>query len=837
MIDSKKDICYRRMYAKTSNNSYWLSDGTNVAVGESSKSAAADMLLSLFSLYTSFQMQNHDNVPPAVPRNQHRPFLEATSCHICKEPFLTSDGRVDKVFDHDHTTGEYRGAAHQLCNALYRSSNWMTVVMHNLTGYDMHPLIVALGEISDEIEDVQVIPLSSEKYTTMKIMSRCGACISFIDSMRFLNSSLETLASSLVKNSDLPLLSFAFPDAHHILKGKQFFPYEHLSNYQVLHEPHLPEKTKFFNSLTQKSISDADYSHAQAVWEATHCSSIFDYVKVYLWTDVLLLTEVFETFRDTSLREYNLDPVHFVSMPHMAFDAALACTRVELELMLDIDQILFVRSGIRGGISMITRRKAEANNPLMGDLYDSNTSSDSYIVYADINNLYGFAMSMPLPTGGFAWCDEKEFESIFDDLMAQEEPMDGEEGWIFEVDMTYPQDLHDVHNDLPLAPEKFAIPDADLSSYQVAVSVGKRAAVKKLVPHFKKRDHYVVHFATLHYYVLSGMVVTKIHRILRFKQQPWLKPYIDKNTQLRQNSSSAFEKDMFKLMNNAVYGKTIENVWNRKEVKICRSREQLLKYASKPWFRCFHIVNSDISICTMKKRQVYLNKPLYLGFTVLDLSKLVFYKTFYQGFKKMWPTQMRLLMVDTDSYIMHVTTVKGEGLYNQMYNFICSEEGGQSELRLDCSNYNKDDEDEGLRHLASVHDCDKQLGAVKDEMGSNIITAFVGLRPKLYAIKRLLRPSYTSDEIIKAKGTPRAIANASFNYEHFDNMLTNSICSSSARVFNITSRGHVNKTLVTVRKCLSIADDKRYIDETDHITTFAFGHKDIEHLSIDVDID
>ena len=828
MINKGNHPIMQKIYIQTSETTAWKSKGKRKGCEDYIKlSPAADMLRSLFKVYRVFDELITTKVPMTAV--DERQFEAASQCHICRQECDSNS----KVRDHDHQTGLYRGAAHDTCNLLYSPSQWLTVVMHNLSNYDMHPLMVGLSEIKHQIEKVSVIPVSSEKYTSMTIISKCGAKIRFVDSLRFLNASLENLSASLVKEQNpFSLLKQFFPRCHHLLRGKQVFPYEYLSSYAALKDKTLPPLTAFYNSLSKTSISKEDYKHAQQVWSEANCASLKDYVKLYLWTDVLLLAEVFESFRHTSHMQYGLDPIHYISMPQLAFDAALFKTRVKLELMTDIDQILFVKQGIRGGVSMISHRYSQANNPLM-DTYDSSEAVDKYIMYADINNLYGYAMSQHLPVGKFKWIDESHFDDIMLKIVSYS-PYTSSIGWIVELDLEYPEELHDDHNDLPLAPEKITIDDSYLSDYQLKLRDSKSGLSKKLVPHFMNRSHYVVHFAALRYYIDNNMIPGKIYRILQFKQEPWLEPYIDMNTELRKNSRSAFEKDMYKLMNNAVYGKTMENVWNRYEVKICWNKEQLLKFSSKPWYRCFHIMDTDISVCIMKQRRITLNKPLYLGMSILDISKVIFYQTFYDGFKALWPHQMKLLMVDTDSYIMEVCVPKGDSIYKQLYEYMQTEEYAQGQFRLDCSNYCEDDQDKHIRLLASQHECDRQLGAVKDEMGSTIITEFIGLRPKLYAIRRMHRQSRTPEEIIKAKGTPKAVVKTSINFQHFSNMLTDSTKSLSFDVTHIRSREHMIGTIVSKKRCLSIADDKRFIDPQDHISTLALGHKRIKQDFRDV---
>ena len=178
---------------------------------------------------------------------------------------------------------------------------------------------------------------------------------------------------------------------------------------------------------------------------------------------------------------------------------------------------------------MITHRHSVANNKYMESYNPSKESK--YIMYLDANNLYGYAMSQPLPIDGFRWMD-------FDEL----------DNWssmpcILEVDLEYPTELHDLHNEYPLAAERLTI-----------------GRVEKLVPNLNNKTNYVIHHETLKLYVSLGLKITKIHKGITFNERPWLAEYIRMNTALRTKATSNFEKDFFKLANNSVFGKTMENV-------------------------------------------------------------------------------------------------------------------------------------------------------------------------------------------------------------------------------------------------------------------------------------
>jgi hypothetical protein len=325
-----------------------------------------------------------------------------------------------------------------------------------------------------------------------------------------------------------------------------------MDSHKKFNETVLPSRQAFYNSLAEEHISEEDYNHAQQVWESFDVENLGQYHDLYMVTDTLLLADVFENFRKLCLEYYDLDPAHFYTAPGLAWQACLKMTGVKLELLTDIDMYLFIEHGLRGGISTISNRYAKANNCYLPD-YDP-SQPNVFISYLDANNLYGWAMSEALPTHGFCWLNDAERENLDVHQIAD----DASEGYILEVDLEYPDHLHDTHNDYPLAPEKFEINHQMLSPYTLTLlsELGIESHTsEKLVPNLSSKQKYVVHYRNLKLYQSLGLKVTKVHRALKFQQSAWLKPYIEFNTNKRKLASSKFEQDFFKLMNNSVFGK------------------------------------------------------------------------------------------------------------------------------------------------------------------------------------------------------------------------------------------------------------------------------------------
>ena len=385
----------------------------------------------------------------------------------------------------------------------------------------------------------------------------------FIESMQFMNSSLEKLVKNLSEN-DFKYLTEEFGSKNlELLKQKGAYPNEYVDSFKIFSEEELRDKKCSYSSVKDGiavgdgekldgHISDEDYLICNQIWNEFNMKNVGDYRDHYLKKDVLLLVDVFQNFIDTCLKSYKLDPCHYLSSPELSWDAMLKMTGVKLEKILDIDMYLFIEKRLRAGISYIAKRYSEANSKYMKN-YDS-TKLSGFIEYLDKNNLYGWAMSGYLPYGGFKWLknvDNFDVNSIRGNSST---------GYI---DLEYPNELHVLHNDYPLAPEKLAITYDMLSDCckKIADRYGiKVGDVKKLIPNLDNKTNYVVHYRNLQLYLSLGMKLTKIHRVLKFKQSDWMKKYIDFNTEKRTNAANSFEKDFFKLMINSVYGKAMENL-------------------------------------------------------------------------------------------------------------------------------------------------------------------------------------------------------------------------------------------------------------------------------------
>ncbi|XP_068691376.1 uncharacterized protein [Montipora foliosa] len=609
-----------------------------------------------------------------------------------------------------------------------------------------------------------------------------------------MSSSLDKLVSNLPKEALIYTSQKFKGDKLGLMSQKGVYPYDFMDSFGKFNEK-LPPKEEFYSILNDEHISDDQYKHAQNVWNTFNLKNMGEYHDLYLKSDILLLADVFENFRKTCLQYYKLDPCHYFTSPGLSWDAMLKMTNIKLELMTDIDMFQFIEKGMRGGTSYIANRYGKANNKYM-KTYDEKVPS-KYIMYLDANNLYGWAMSQYLPTGGFRWMTEKQINKI--KLSKYNE--NSKKGLILEVDLEYPKKLHDLHNDYPLAPEKVKVNKDMLSEY--AKNIAKKHGVStglvhKLIPTLSNKEKYVLHYRNLQLYTDLGLKVTKTHRVLKFNQSPWLKEYIDFNTQKRTNAKNAFEKDFFKLMNNSVFGKTMENIRKRVDVRLVTDKNKLLKMAAKPTYVSGKIFNENLVAVHKIKETLTLNRPAYVGMCILDLSKTLMYDFHYNYITQKYGSRAKLLFTDTDSLTYEIET---NDAYQDFWN--------------DKDKFDNSDYPEDSQYFDKTNK--KVIGKFKDEAANMPITEFVGLRSKMYSYMK------DNDKGGKtAKGIKKNIIKKNIKHENYKNVLFDNE-QMHHNMKTIRSNLHQIGSYELNKVSLSCFDDKRYI-HNNGMTSYAYGH-------------
>ena len=416
----------------------------------------------------------------------------------------------------------------------------------------------------------------------------------------------------------------------------------------------------------------------------------------------------------------------------------------------------------------------------MGDRFDPKSES-SYLQYLDENNLHSWAMSQSLPTGGFKWVDVNPNE--ISELATQTD-----KSYLLEVDVSYPKEFHNPHNHLPFMCKRLEI-----------------NGVEKLVPNLRDKKNYVIHIQALNQVLQHGLRLDRINRVIEFDQSPWLKTYIDFNTQLRTAATNDFEKDFFKLMNNSVFGETMENIRKHRNIKLVTTEEKYLHAVMHPNFKSGVLFGENLMGCVMGKIKVLMNKPVYLGQAILALSKIIMYEFHYDYMVPKYSLEkLKLCYMDTDSLGYDIKT---EDFYEDIANDV--------EARIDTSGHSKTD----FRRLP-ISLNKKVIGLMKDELGGKIMTEFVALSPKLYSYKKL-----GGSENKKCKGIKKCVVKKTLTFEDYKTCLfSDSTEYRSQLMFRLAK--HEVHTIEVNKVALNRDDDKR-ISRKDGISTFVRGHKDL----------
>lgn len=910
------------------------------------KNALDDFLKALLYDAQSIYELAETNIPCEPTEEEWDMYNSARTCHICK----TELRNFDKVLDHDHYTGAFRGAAHNACNLQFTSSKYfkLPVFFHNLKGYDGNFVMRGLAQIAGQLDKIDVIAKNLEKFTTISVER-----IRFVDSMQFLTGSLENLvknyrepATKLKQEGKLKeyfeklqelfptLLNYClhwidtkFSDSMLKAMGRQglseskyrmmcaikmlelvtqkgIYPYEWMDSFKRLDEKQLPPKEKFYSELQNQGISDADYAIAQRTWQLFKCQTMGHYTELYCAVDVLLLETLFENFRKSGLQEgaCGLDAAHFITAPSMSWQAMLKMNfekdRV-IENMTDPDMLLMVENGIRGGMCQvmkpfgranpvsdeeIQKRKVElANDELLVPPEDS--EKDSRILYWDANNLYGWAMSQPMPIGNFYWDKNHDLNCSANERFKKEAPSKmgpfgflarryvkleegdpnlttqqlwkledmkqltegllkldplGPWGYTLEVDISYPKELHDTLNDYPPCPTHKAptpSPFTQREMRRLGIPWNAKRPTEKLIMDLERRTKYVIHFRSLQQALQLGMVLEKVHRVIAFQQSPWLADYIGYNTEKRKLSKNSIEKDYWKLLNNSIFGKTIEQVRKRRNIKFYLAKDYgaAMKQVSGPFVKTWRIIEKDkLIIMEMAKSKVVMNRPIIIGQAVLDVSKWLMFDFHYNYVRKQFDDRAKLLYTDTDSMVYYILAKTWDSTVNQElvdmqvdYNCFDLSEMKNASHPLLTSEYCAESPKAGTFVYYKKDGNKAVLGKFKDEMAGMTIAEFAATRSKMYSV--LLADQV---EKMRKKGIPEkavlSLENRKLTHEDFficlmgwnetiPTMKFNTL--KNTKTFEMETKSHE-------KKGLSACDDKSFY--LDPLTSFRYGHYALE---------
>ena len=488
---------------------------------------------------------------------------------------------------------------------------------------------------------------------------------------------------------------------------------------------------------------------------------------------------MFENFRDTTINIDKLDPAYYLSAPGLSWQSCLKKTGVTLELLTDKDMLLLIEKGIRDGMCNAVCKYVKANNKYMKN-YDK-TKESIFLMYVDANNLYGRTMSEKLPIDNFKW--EADL-SIFTSDFIRNYDLHSDMGYIFYVDIIYPKGLYQLHKDLPFLPDR--------------MEVNK---VNKFVATVNDKTNYVIHIYVLKQALNYGLILKKVYAVISFNHAAWLKPYIDMNTELRTQAKNDFEKDYFKLKNNSAFGKTIENIRKHRDIKLVHNDKKRKILASEPNYHATKHISKDLLIMEMKRREFYMNKPIYLGQAILDISQTVMYEFWYDYIKPKYANNVKLCYMDTDSFVMKIKT---DNFYKDISNDV--------KKWFDASNFDAND-----NRPLPIGKNKKVIDKFKDELGGKIMSDFCALKAKTYAFKL-----DNDKEVKKAKGKKKCTVKNHITFNDYVNTLFNDTKLLKSQ-FTFKS-GHRKIYTQRINEiALNYFGDKR-IQCSDKITTYPYGY-------------
>ena len=697
------------------------------------------------------------NLKPKITIKSEKLFLKANICWLCDLNFVNIN---EKVKHYCKMTGRYLGSAHQSCIDYINKVNlhkFIPVLYHNFSKYDSHMFFNELINSSPNKFNLGVIPRNNEEY-----MSANYGCIKFLDSMRFQTASLEKLTESF-KDIDYIHLKKHFPDHWKLLKNKLAYPYEFYKTLEVYERPIeailKAGKEAYFSKTANKIPDQEEIDRTNEIIKLFNIKNGRKLTELYCKADVILLADIFEKFIEVSKTEFGINPLYHISLPGTTWSNGLKYTKIELELIKNVDLFQMFESGIRGGISGI-----------FGDRYIE-SDNNTVIEHIDMNNLYGFAMLFHLPTGNFQIYENNSITEFFINKVLKTHDCSNI-GYVLIVDLIYPDNIKYKSKNFPFCPENKTINPDNYTEYMKEHEPKPHRPTNKLICDQTNKEYYIVHYRNLKFYLRMGMIIKKVHRIVSFDQSPWLAKYIDYNTKKRAEADSDFMKDYHKNLVCSFFGKTMEDARNRIKVEFVKNTDErkILRYQSRLDFNGIHKSYQDYDSYTFKSNVVKMEKPIYLGFSILELSKLLMYETYYDKLQKYFGKDgIQIHYQDTDAFIMSIKTT----------NLVNDLEKLQEQYKLfDFSNLSKE-------HKLFSNEYKKIPGFLKIETPKSLyIDKFVCLRSKCYAYTTQL-DGYENKFKGIVKGYKKEIS-----FDQYYKCLMNQTYNNTCKQFCIRSHDH-----------------------------------------------
>ncbi|CBK20298.2 uncharacterized protein [Blastocystis hominis] len=824
-----------------------------------------------------------DEVPLENSPSIERDFRATTVCPFCHKKLDN-----DKVRHHAHVTaGQYICTCCTKCNLQlsFNKKNYrLPVYFHNGSHYDFTFIMKLIAAHSTSSDSLEVIPTTEDKEMQIEYNG-----IQFKDSLKLISSPLRSIvAQTLGGNLDLYMHTKQQLCKYCESRGKQWNDeyidlltrkepmfYSLIKSYDTLNNTTIPSREQCIDDMKGEMMPQGEYDHMVKLWKTFDIKTWGEYYELYNVLDVTLMADAFEHFRVTTLKAFGVDPMHYITAPQMAYSLFLKVTmegdHSESSLMTlarkwaqyimrinanegleekqlvkvflnrmgefyeskgirlmeenEIEDFMRLLKNLRGGITQIVKRHAKVDI----DNTEQTTAGSEGIYYLDANNLYGGAMHRMMPYELRINRDPNGWVQSLNTF--------GKYGFFIECDIEAPVELHDKFNDLPFFPvQKAGMYSDGIKKYAAKndiVDKVKEVNTPKLICDLVPRRKYLVHYSLLQLGLQQGYHVTHIHRIIRFKQAPFIFEYVNMLSEKRAKSKTTVEKNLYKLLANSTYGKFVETGLKRMKVKFASTwneREAIIQKHGYDMIAGTTMYSENLIGIKLNTPVRRVEKPFFIGFAILDMSKHIIYDFYYNVLKTTFDT-VELLGQDTDSLIVQLHD-KGNIVHKMcdMYkSFDFSELDNTSYFYGELVKYYDHEVDKSkFPSLDSFLNFNKKLpGPIfKDEHNGHRITEFVGLRPKMYCLVDEKHVVHNA-----AKGVPRNVVidgerMSMKNIELYkrvleaekkeDAVIEGSFKRINNQAFNISTKEQT-KTLMTC------TDNKRWILD-DNVHTLAFGH-------------
>lgn len=711
---------------------------------------------------------------------------EAILCDYCDIFFSLSDKARLKTRHHCHYTGRYIGAYCATCNLSAKQKSYIPCYAHNGSSFDTHLIFQSFVKNQSQFKDVEIecLTKNSEKFKTFSLNS-----FQFIDTLSFFNCSLDKLAKTetdlnkFVVTQQSPYIKKNDPNYDKKLKYltvKPSFPYDYLS-FETIYSVKFPSKENFYNSLTDQHITDEEYEKSLEMYNLFECKNFLDYVKLYNFTDVYLLADLFLNFCDCILTNFKISPQSkFISISQLSYD----CMRLYVyeknfrPRTYTFDDKLFMEETynmIRGGQTLINRR-AEISSNLENELFFKMNSSqkleylelkkniyldsvkkqgkklkfkcskkgcNQYMfsenvpkheilcaehetvtcLYLDRTALYSEAMCLPMPYSDYEILNDDEirtlnynFKNLSLDQLDKKFPDNAEVGYILVVDLQVPKNVQDKICEYPPLMQKEIIKNENLSPYSQNMYKklfgDQKKSSEKMISSVSDKQNYFIAIRNLKFLLKLGVKLKVISKGYSFIQKPWLAPYVNHLIFLRKNAKSDFEKSLFKLMSNSIFGKFLTNIYQFLDSRFITCPEKFFLYQSLGDIKDFVIHSETLLQIFRAPPLLFCGRPRIIGSMILENAKLIMYQFVFDVLMKRFDSP-RVLYGDTDSVIISVKNVSFEQALKTL------------EDTLDTTN---------IKSVPSLKNSKRygDLGYFKSETQFNEVSLFTGLRKKCY---------------------------------------------------------------------------------------------------------